>query len=603
MAMTSGKRRINNLMWKRPPGFKDLPRNPPLAGDRPPNGVLWGHDPSEFCFISRYNEIPNVVTLWSRSQIRDLDENYTTEMQEALFDQPHFCPKPRRRRPWPVLKLPRTEAAKCDPPLGLIDEGSDHEDDWEVVLVDDPDEEQEVSRDDTVDHKANVQTLLPYSLLEDGWSDKIVKAIKYDGFTRSRVLVKASPGPPPSDIDVDVKTATADSNSDAESDSESEGGEHRTVPPAEKKEHFARVPGVYSIEGLPTLTEKIPRDYLPNMLLVHDPTDLTLGREPSRYGRDPDPVAHSTENKPFLYKRVYPPPTPTDLADNRKASLYLSKGNLLGTGHHSLVYASPLELPPPLTTYRSAYPISSVSSPSETRQGTVRVAAKLAHARSSARQMLHNEAEIYHSFPEHMSEEWCGYHVITPWMRSPVPSSAMVPKFFGYYVPMRVDKGDPDYRQETGGQVDESQGHSWEGRSPVLLVEDCGKPIDSVRLDVDARAECYSFIIRMHALDYQHNSFYLRNILIQPGPLTRAPSLRSWSTPSFRLIDFGRTETEKQFLESMKEKKADSEGKDLSEVVVSTEEVTSWKTKFQRELWVEWQNARRELGFDLVEPI
>jgi hypothetical protein len=38
---------------------------------------------------------------------------------------------------------------------------------------------------------------------------------------------------------------------------------------------------------------------------------------------------------------------------------------------------------------------------------------------------------------------------------------------------------------------------------------------------------------------------YLRNILVQPGPLSRAPSARSLSCPSFRLIDFGRTEDEK----------------------------------------------------------
>jgi len=28
---------------------------------------------------------------------------------------------------------------------------------------------------------------------------------------------------------------------------------------------------------------------------------------------------------------------------------------------------------------------------------------------------------------------------------------------------------------------------------------------------------------------------------MQPGPLTRHPQERSWSTPSFRLIDFGRS--------------------------------------------------------------
>lgn len=35
-------------------------------------------------------------------------------------------------------------------------------------------------------------------------------------------------------------------------------------------------------------------------------------------------------------------------------------------------------------------------------------------------------------------------------------------------------------------------------------------------------------------------SFYVRNIMIQPGPLTAPPEKRTLDTPSFRIIDFGR---------------------------------------------------------------
>ena len=38
-----------------------------------------------------------------------------------------------------------------------------------------------------------------------------------------------------------------------------------------------------------------------------------------------------------------------------------------------------------------------------------------------------------------------------------------------------------------------------------------------------------------------HQSVYGRNILVQPGPLDFPPEKRSADTPSFRLIDFGRT--------------------------------------------------------------
>jgi len=56
------------------------------------------------------------------------------------------------------------------------------------------------------------------------------------------------------------------------------------------------------------------------------------------------------------------------------------------------------------------------------------------------------------------------------------------------------------------------------------------------------REEVYSLFLHLHNSDFLHNSPYVRNILIQPGPLTRPPNERSIVTPSFRIIDFGRTE-------------------------------------------------------------
>jgi hypothetical protein len=54
--------------------------------------------------------------------------------------------------------------------------------------------------------------------------------------------------------------------------------------------------------------------------------------------------------------------------------------------------------------------------------------------------------------------------------------------------------------------------------------------------------ECFSLILRLHCAHFIQNSFYVRNILVQPGPLTHPPALRSSKTPSFRIIDFGRSE-------------------------------------------------------------
>lgn len=41
-------------------------------------------------------------------------------------------------------------------------------------------------------------------------------------------------------------------------------------------------------------------------------------------------------------------------------------------------------------------------------------------------------------------------------------------------------------------------------------------------------------------MDIVQGSFYVRNIMVQPGPLSVPPEQRSYDTPSFRIIDFGR---------------------------------------------------------------
>ena len=56
-----------------------------------------------------------------------------------------------------------------------------------------------------------------------------------------------------------------------------------------------------------------------------------------------------------------------------------------------------------------------------------------------------------------------------------------------------------------------------------------------------------SLFQRMHHVPnypgYIHGSAHTRNILVQPGPLTVAPSERTLDYPCFRIVDFGRTRT------------------------------------------------------------
>lgn len=45
---------------------------------------------------------------------------------------------------------------------------------------------------------------------------------------------------------------------------------------------------------------------------------------------------------------------------------------------------------------------------------------------------------------------------------------------------------------------------------------------------------------RLHKANFIQGSFFERNILVQPGPLTLPRAERSINKPSYRIIDFGR---------------------------------------------------------------
>ncbi|KAJ7676338.1 hypothetical protein B0H17DRAFT_1139913 [Mycena rosella] len=403
-----------------------------------------------------------------------------------------------------------------------------------------------------------------------------------------------------------------------------------------------------AFHALPKLEEFIPEQYFPDILYVNDPDNSTAipsyyypnankktpagrGRREAvprkykrvwpRFARDADVEGGTGFNTEegcasiFLdapgptppssaYPRVVPPPS-TNL---RIAHLDLASAPALGVGNHSVVHRAALRLPVPLSASRARSP-----------SGEVTVAAKTGFADGEARRLLANEGKIYGAFPEHLQEAWCGLNLVAP-ITHPVPVGAVVPKFFGYYVPVREDverekrafirawkekeqknreerkrkererkakareerRKAEEERQLVEGQIgvpvkpdgdastvsddeedevhddadhdaeDEAMGleyfehtasyRAWHRMSPILLLEECGSPILPDKFTPDARSECYSLALRLHYAEFTQNSFYVRNILSQPGPLTVAPSARSELTPSFRIIDFGRGE-------------------------------------------------------------
>ncbi|KAI8989006.1 hypothetical protein BD414DRAFT_415253 [Trametes punicea] len=255
--------------------------------------------------------------------------------------------------------------------------------------------------------------------------------------------------------------------------------------------------------------------------MVHDPDNAT--NQPKQEGSE------TCTEKPIKYVRWFPKFKRDDENGGaqeevgpRVAHLHLAQSNRFGTGNHSYVYRAPLTLPAPLSAH----------SPT----GQVTVAAKLAYPRCTAHNLLRNEARVYDSFPKYVQEEYCGYNIV-PQCRFPVPATAIVPKFFGYYLPVDERGNVLDNHHDS---CSEEKPCSVKWPSPILLMEECGKPVEPSKFTLDQRTECFSLILRLRHMDLYQGSFYVRNIMIQPGPLTLPPAERSYDRPSFRIIDFGR---------------------------------------------------------------
>lgn len=143
------------------------------------------------------------------------------------------------------------------------------------------------------------------------------------------------------------------------------------------------------------------------------------------------------------------------------------------------------------------------------------------------------EAENYQSFPDHFFQHWNGYNIVRP-LHNPVPVHALVPQFYGYFVPVDV------------APVDIPLGSDVEPPaylSPILLLEHCGSQVVPSRLSEDESEECVSLFLRFNHAGWLHESIAERNFLYQLGPPTMQPAERTRikGPPSFRMIDFGRS--------------------------------------------------------------
>ncbi|TCD61130.1 hypothetical protein EIP91_008995 [Steccherinum ochraceum] len=741
----------SHTIWPRKNDPPTLP-HPPPHGIRPPNGLIWGHSSNEFvCIKKDATTVEDEYATWSRSMLQDQGEAYTKEWEEEFFCRPDVVAKPRRRKLWPVLKMAGKGGLKrgleMDPPMGEVDQGSDHELEGarDVVRVDSEEDIEEceggpgaqkhfgrskgffgaamVDSDNLKRHwsrfastmriyKDSGKTLIfvkpPATLhsmttledfdnycnehcedpsqMGDEGSETDAEVMREDEPDGDIYGVQVSGHPEvanghvlPSDTAMPDQVATSPSVDEVsallcseqanvpvfESKAAAMHGDVEMVPAntaapepdenprsvfdssdnkppttngsaAEPKSSQSLLPALdpFSRDGIPKLQENIPVAFFPDTLVVHDPFGVSMGLD----GLDSVHSGGAT----FVFRRVYPilagsssaedhstaemandGPRPSSSSSTPEkgagiAHLHLLPSHRIGTGNHSYAYLSPLTLPAPLTTYTSA----------SARPGTVLVAAKVAVRSESARALLASEAATYNAFPAHLSDEYCGLHSLDPRMETLMPSCAVVPKFFGYYVPVE-ERDDPEDVQ--------LKYCPWQRRSPILLMEECGNPIVAKELDKSQRLQCYALLIRLHMAQYLHGSFYVRNIVVQPGPLTQPPIMRSMDTPSFRVIDFGRTMTWRQWMKprrdsdlarfkrealerekngtnNKKEKEKEQEERyekgshswwfhreeDMTEEEVQVADPTTnpyWRTFTVIELAKEWRRAKGELLF------
>ncbi|MCJ1381777.1 hypothetical protein MMC17_004888 [Xylographa soralifera] len=494
-------------------------------GIRTPNGQIWAHDLDDLYDVRPSKGWRNPV-YWSVSMVREFElaskdmleasKTQQQRQQQAHSDNWKVSPK----KPWPLLRFP--EKVQRQQNMGTADEKLDycrnlHHDPWIVKSF----------HSDEDYHVINLKKILGSVECFCGYCEDLELRVPTSSLycvkrhfdlhckcQNRRELMKKSKSFP------DICYVMNHRESDHFSASKFSQCQHRQR--SMDCLDTEKIP--YSTETIagtklpPKLEEFIPNNFLPNILVVNDDDDCATGEQGLRGTTPSIENRISEERSQHRYHRVLPATQhegPSPERELRTGYVDLSRTSLCGTGSHSSVYRASFLPPPPLTTnFRSL-------------KGYVTVIAKTAFPSRVHRAHLDNEAEVLTKLStkdhRHMQQEWCGFNLL-PDMARPVPVGPVVPKFYGYYKP----------------QPHETE--STEHLSPILLVEDCGVPIQKRSLSQENKEEIYSLFLRLHQAFFTQNSPFVRNILIQLGPLTRPPVERSLTTPSFRIIDFGRAE-------------------------------------------------------------
>ena len=338
------RQRFIYQLWERDPNGPILKRGHAPEGCRTPNGQVWGHSLSDFFWIERIPGV-SVRTVWSTSMIQKLNDSLSPSQKKLLAsDERHF---PRVLQPWPLLCVPNDKGELETLSLGG-DEGCERGHDPRSMLH----RVREVG-----DYLVTGPLRMRVRDFTPEQKQRLLSA------ARTNLKQTVTKGMSPETMKNDPRFHIPD----------------QSVP------YNERLP--------PKLEEFIPKEYLPNILLVHDPHSVTKGKhgDSSRYD------VQFEADVPIRYTRARPKPMKDGHSSN-SAHLYLSSSNLCGEGNHSFVYHAPMMLPAPLTAR------------TPTRQVTV--LAKTSFPESEHRDLLRQEGIIYDSFPQWMMEDYCGYNIV-----------------------------------------------------------------------------------------------------------------------------------------------------------------------------------------------
>jgi len=335
------RKRFIYQQWVRDPNGPILIRDQAPKGRRTPNGQVWGHSLDDLFYIER---VPGLACLtgWSMSMLQEWNESPSPSHKQALAAAKDRSP--RVLQPWPLLCIPNDKGELETLCLGG-DEGCErgHNPSSMLHRIREIGDYLELGPlRIPVSNFTPEQKQLLFSTARTNLKQTITKGIKPE-------ILKDDP---------------------------------RFHIPDQSPPWTGPLP--------PKLEEFIPKEYLPDVLLVYDPCGVTDGvLEDSGH-------VQFDECVPIRYTRAHPE-RKTDGHSSNSAHLYLSPDNLCGSGNHSFVYHGTMVLPAPLTAR------------TPTRQVTV--LAKISFPESEHRDLLNQEGIIYGTFPQWMMEDYCGYNI------------------------------------------------------------------------------------------------------------------------------------------------------------------------------------------------